>query len=126
MGNNDTYVLKINLNDVNCGNLQESIDKLIDDTNSYNEIVIMSKKEYNEYIFNNSGTFINGFDCDIDICTICHNQIKNYNKIFQLNMCNHQFHHKCIKKWFKTISDQYNLLHHCPTCRSSNESIVEL
>ena len=93
----------------------------------------MSKKEYHEYIFNNSGNIIDNCsinpnynsNCDDDICLICHNQIKN-TKIFKLNMCNHQFHYKCIKKWFKILSKQNNQIHHCPLCRASNELIIDM
>ena len=126
MGNNDTYVLKINLNEVSNENLQKSINRLIEENNSDDEIIIMSKKEYSKYILNNSGSFFKKNDHDNILCTICHYQIKNQHKIFQLNPCNHQFHYKCIKKWFETISNQLNLVHHCPTCRSSHEFIIEL
>lgn len=128
MGNNDTYVLKINLNEFNDTDLHSSINKILGDNfhdDDNNEIIIMSKKEYHEYIFNNSGTIINCLNCDDDICIICHNQIKNKKK-FKLNMCNHIFHYKCIKKWFKILSEQKNLLHHCPICRASNEHIIDI
>jgi hypothetical protein len=127
MNNNDTYVLKINLNEFSNNKIENLMNELIQNSDSNDEIIIMSKKEYNQYIFNNSGTIIpKKIDDDATMCTICHHQIKNNNKIFRLNLCYHKFHHKCIKKWFETISNQLNAIHHCPTCRSSYESIVEL
>ena len=128
MANNDTYVLKINLDQVNNINLQDSFNKIFgEDYNNCqnNEIIVMSKKEYNKYILENSGTIIECFNCDDDICIICHNQIKN-SKVFKLNTCEHFFHYKCIKKWFSILSDKYTLLHHCPICRASNEQMIEL
>ena len=141
----DTYIIKINLND----NINNDINKIvkeakkqipnenIDDT----DIIYMSKKEYNNYILSNSGTLVktNLFDIDLeeltnqsdqytvlltdncDKCTICHEYLKKKNnKLYRLNVCNHIFHYKCIKKWFNTVS---NSIHHCPLCRYSNASI---
>jgi len=130
MSNNYTYVLKIDLDKINNINTQNSIKIFGDQYRQNGEIVFMSKKEYRKYVFNNSGNIIDNYsinpnynsNCDDDICLICHKQIKN-TKIFKLNKCNHQFHYKCIKKWFKILSKQKNESQ-CPLCRASKEELI--
>jgi hypothetical protein len=121
----DTYVVNINLDDKTPN---KTVNDLITRFGVDNDNVIyMSKNEYNKYVFNNCGntSFYNKKNHDDKICTICHNNFKKNNKIFQLHNCNHQFHYKCIEKWFKSLSNNFTNIRSCPLCRSSTESIIE-
>lgn len=127
--NGHTYILKINLNDILQNDMhniiQQSINDITNTNNSTNNnIIYMNKNEYSNYIFDNSGTIINKYKTS-DICSICCSNLKNTHKLFKLDICNHLFHYKCIKKCFKEASKQ-NFIHKCPLCRSSNEVIYEI
>ena len=52
-----------------------------------------------------------------DNCSIClENYLKN-DKIIKLD-CDHIFHKKCLKKWFKILIDKSEDLN-CPLCRNN-------
>lgn len=128
--NNHTYVVKIDTTNIDQQNISQIIDNLSNDFNidDHNDVVIMSKKQYHNYIFDNSGLcFIykqNDSQNHNNVCSICHNNFKNRQKLFQLKTCNHIFHHKCIKKWFCVLSDKFNAVHDCPLCRASYETLI--
>jgi len=48
-------------------------------------------------------------------CTICLEELKEKEYYRELPYCNHQFHKKCIDKWFK-VNKQMT----CPICRRSH------
>lgn len=117
--NEDIFIIKINLDDLN--NLN-NIGPMISPND---ELVYMNKKDYTKFILNMSGTPITKFKCDYN-CSICHEPQKYSHKLFKLNECNHIFHSKCIKKWFKTLSNNFKSIHNCPLCRKSVETIIDL
>ena len=150
---NLTYVLKINLNEIN--NLNSTIEQTIDKINTNDniitnydsindDIVIMTKNEYREYILDNNGYIINDISTlcssnnnyhdnefelilpEINKCSICLSSLEIYQKKYKLNLCSHLFHYDCINNWYKTISNKIFEVHSCPLCRSSNESMYNL
>lgn len=64
--------------------------------NRYEKIIFDEEKEY------------------YDSCTICLDDFDNNEKLLKLK-CNHIYHEKCIKTWFKNKSN-------CPNCNSSFSS----
>ena len=64
--------------------------------NRYKKIIFDEEKEY------------------YDSCTICLDDFDNNEKLLKLK-CNHIYHEKCIKIWFKNKSN-------CPNCNSSFSS----
>ncbi len=118
--NEDIFIIKINLDEI----------KNIDDINlnffeQTDEIVYMNKKEYSNFILENSGIPITKFNCSYN-CSICQQPQKYSHRLFKLNECSHIHHSKCIKKWFRTQSNNFKSLHKCPLCRLSIETIVDL
>lgn len=57
-----------------------------------------------------------------DTCSICCNNfaIKEYKR--QLPKCKHQFHKKCIDKWFSKNVESMN----CPICRENYNNIISI
>lgn len=51
----------------------------------------------------------------IDICSICHENLNNNEQIYTLPECSHIFHSNCIMHWFRTYHSR------CPLC--NNEGI---
>lgn len=128
--NSQTYIIKINLNDILQNDIHNIIHQFINDitiTNNIDDsnIIFMNKDEYSNYIFENSGSILKNHKTN-DNCIICQNNLKYTHKLFKLNMCNHIYHHKCIKKWYKECSKDINNIHQCPLCRSTNEIICEI
>jgi hypothetical protein len=123
---NDTFIIKINMNDINNNNLNNFVNDYISEKFEYSdkdEIIYMNKKDYNKYILNTYGTILIKTKIN-DNCTICFEKLKYTNKLYKLYKCSHIFHYKCINKWFTTISNNNNNIHNCPLCRSSNEIIL--
>ena len=109
MDQNETFIIKINLDNINELSLNSFIQYLNILPNSIissNQITYMNKSQYSDFIFNNSGSTIqcNNTDLDCSICLYPLYEKKSKKKIFKLYSCIHTFHYKCIKKWFKTQS----------------------
>ena len=51
-------------------------------------------------------------------CSICHEDIKEGERVCLLSDCNHGFHNTCINKWFKEK-------HECPVCRKNYNIIID-
>lgn len=116
--NSDTFIIKLNFSegDITHTNIPFQFD-------SSDELVFMNKLQYYHFILQQSGSFISHINVDHN-CSICHSRLKYTHKLYKLNRCNHLFHSKCIKKWFKTKSEQFNSLHDCPLCRISYEQFI--
>jgi len=117
---NPSFIIKINLDKINDIN---NLTNFNIPSNNIDEIIYMNKAEYSKYVFNNSGTLITKFKTNNN-CSICSNSLKYTHKLYKLNECDHLFHSKCIKKWFKYTSDNFHSIHQCPLCRSSSEIFV--
>lgn len=50
-------------------------------------------------------------------CSICHEDIKEGERVCLLSDCKHGFHNTCIVKWFKEK-------HECPVCRKNYNLII--
>lgn len=141
---NNTYIIKLDLNDISMLNISDNTDqininKLLNnviknlnniETNSIhnNDVVIMNKSEYVNYIFSNYGSkiiYIN--DCEQNsqyICPICKDDYIANEQLYKLTSCNHIFHSDCILEWFNKLSiSKFNTLS-CPLCRNSNELMI--
>ena len=108
-----TYVIKINLNNLN--NLNLVLNDLDD---NFDDVIIMNKKEYSKLLLEESGTIKYKIKTT-EKCSICCDDIKQYHKMYVINTCNHLYHYKCIKKWFQQHAN-------CPICRTSNEQQLEI
>ena len=110
----DTYVLKINLNNFNLF-LNKNLN------NTFDDVIFMNKKEYSKLLLEKSGIIVNKNEIkkNKNKCPICFDDIKINHKTYMINTCNHLYHYKCIKKWFEQNST-------CPICRVSSESCVEI
>jgi len=117
---NPSFVIKINLDKINDIN---NLTNFNIPFHNIDEIIYMNKAEYSNYVFNNSGTFLTKFKTDNN-CSICFAHLKYTHKLYKLNECNHVFHSKCIKKWFKHTSNHSNSIHQCPLCRTSSEIFI--
>lgn len=59
----------------------------------------------------NNNSLIKLKKCGIDECIICLDDFKKNDKIIQL-YCNHVYHKKCLRQWFKESMT-------CPLCNTS-------
>ena len=93
-------------------NLVLSID-LIDNTESVN-INVLKKKTKQEFIKIELPKYKKIKDIETNhMCSICLEYYKE-NMYKRMLPCNHEFHKKCIDKWFRKCKDDYI---HCPICR---------
>ena len=72
----DTYVVNINFDD---NDINKTLDDLVNRFSvDDNNIVYMSKNEYNKYVFDNSGQILyyNKKNHNDIKCSICHNDFK--------------------------------------------------
>ncbi len=96
-----------------------------EDGNHLYSIIIKSKKPNVKHITKHLGNYTRIKNDDNLIknnesCSICSDsfQAKQYKR--QLSKCNHQFHKKCIDKWFCTNVEKMN----CPICREDYKHTI--
>ena len=148
-----TFVLKIDNDNVQNiqKTISDIISSPMSGSSQFNDTIItfMSKSEYSEYILKSVGSsndisalsndhtinhslykgglYPNRFSKDkktINKCSICNKVCNLKQKLYTLNICNHQFHHKCINKIYKEKSAISNgELLSCPMCNSSTEEL---
>ena len=130
MNNNDTFIIKINLDDLllnqnnlNISNISNLLNISEESTFNDNDILFINKKQYFDLIMNNSGNVLLKTKINYD-CSICCSKLKYSHKLYKINKCSHVFHFKCIKTFFKSISNTFKSIHQCPLCRSSCETIT--
>jgi hypothetical protein len=95
------------------------------DEDSEFSIILKTKSKTMNNILKHLGKYekINKNDTILDDkCSICYDDyhVGEYKR--NLNKCGHNFHKKCIDKWFKKNKDNMS----CPVCRKNYNKKIEL
>ena len=88
--------------------IMDTIKKILIEDESLN-IKLLEMDKINKVFFKENDIVNN----DVNICTICLEEIKKKEHKVKLKKCNHIFHKKCLNKYLKETLINFN----CPNCK---------
>ena len=104
----DIYKLVHKSNKDNKLIIMDTIKKILIEDESLN-IKLLEMDKINKVFFKESDIVNN----DLNICTICLEEIKKREHKVKLKKCNHIFHKKCLSKYLKETLINFK----CPNCK---------